>query len=67
VTEKEQLRRALERLMDGHQEALEVVREALEGYSHGSAEDALVDLHDILEGASEDVRALLGTDEGGAE
>jgi hypothetical protein len=52
--------------MDGHQEALEVVREALEGYSHASAEDALVDLQNILEGASEDVRAVLGTDEAGA-
>jgi hypothetical protein len=53
--------------MDGQQEALEVVREALEGYSHASAEDALVDLQDILEGVSEDVRAVLGTGEGGAE
>jgi hypothetical protein len=61
----DRLRQALERLLDGQQEALEVVRGTLEGSSQASAEDALVELQDILEGASEDVRAVLGTDEAG--
>jgi hypothetical protein len=61
----DRLRQALERLLDGQQEAIEVVRGTLEGSSQASAEDALVELQDILEGASEDVRAVLGTDEAG--
>ena len=61
----DRLRQALDRLLDGQQEAIEVVRGTLEGSSQASAEDALVELQDILEGASEDVRAVLGTDEAG--
>jgi hypothetical protein len=55
-TEQEGLRRAVERLMDGQREALEVLRQALDG--EASAEGALVDLEDViqdvLEGALDD-------------
>jgi len=57
-----ELRRAVERLMDGQREALEVTRRALD--SEAPAEDALEDLEDILEGSLEDVRAILGTEDG---
>jgi hypothetical protein len=60
-TESERLRRAVERLMDGQREALEVTRRALDGGA--PAEDALEDLEDILEGSLEDARALLGMEE----
>jgi hypothetical protein len=62
-TNNDQLRRGLQRLMDGQREALEVLRQALEGEM--PTEDALRDLEDILEGASDDTRAILGIDEGG--
>jgi len=48
--------------MDGQREALEVVRRALDGGT--PAEDALEDLEDILQGALEDARAILGVEEG---
>jgi hypothetical protein len=48
-TEEEGLRRAVERLMEGQREALEVIRQALDG--EAPAEDSLGDLEDILEGA----------------
>jgi hypothetical protein len=60
------LRRAVERLMDGQREALEVIRRALEGEAP-PAEDALGDLEDILEGALQvpwRTRAVLGIEEG---
>jgi len=60
--ELERLRRAVRRLLDGQQEALEVLRQALE--EDAPAEDALGDLEDILEGALEDAHAILGIDEG---
>ena len=60
-TEGERLRRAVERLMDGQREALEVLRGALDGAA--PAEEALEDLEDILEGALEDARAVLGMGE----
>jgi hypothetical protein len=61
-TENDRLRRAVERLMDGQREALDVVvRQMLEDEP---TEDALGDLEDILEGASEDANAILGTAEG---
>jgi hypothetical protein len=56
-TEDERLRRAVERLMDGQREALEVLRQTLD--SQAPAEDALGD----LEGAS----AILGVEEGNGE
>jgi hypothetical protein len=62
-TENDRLKRAVERLMDGQMEALDVVRQALEG---GGAEGALEDLEDILEGSSEDANTILGVDEGGS-
>jgi hypothetical protein len=43
-TENEGLRRAVERLMDGQREALEVLRRTLD--SEAPAEEALVDLED---------------------
>ena len=60
-TEQQRLRRAVERLLDGQREALEVTRHALDGGA--SAEDALEDLEDILEGSLEDARAILGTED----
>jgi hypothetical protein len=56
------LQRAVERLMEGQREALEVLRRALD--SEAPAEDALGDLEDILQGALEDARAALGTEDG---
>ena len=56
--------RAAERLMDGQREALEVLRRALDG--EAPAGEALEDLEDILEGALEDARAILGMEEGEA-
>ena len=47
--------------MDGQREALEVTRRALDG--EAPAEDALEDLEDILQGALEDARALLGMED----
>jgi hypothetical protein len=60
-TESERLRQAVERLMDGQREALEVLRRALDG--EASAEGALEDLEDILEGAQDDARAILGMED----
>ena len=59
--ENERLRRAVGRLMDGNREALEVLRQTLD--EDRSAGDALGDLEDILEGALEDARAILGMEE----
>jgi hypothetical protein len=60
--ELERLRGAVERLIEGQREALEVLRRALDGGA--PAEGALEDLEDILQGALEDARAVLGTEEG---
>ena len=59
------LRRAVERLMDGQREALEVLRRALDGEAR--AEEALEELEDVLQGALDDARAILGTEEEGDE
>ena len=59
------LRRAVERLMDGQREALEVLRRALDGEAR--AEEALEELEDVLQGAQDDARAILGTEEEGDE
>jgi hypothetical protein len=64
-TESERLRRAVGRLMDGHREALEVLRGALDGGVPG--EDALGELEDVLQGALEDARYILGMEEGDDE
>lgn len=69
--ESKRLRRAVNRLMEAQEDASGAVRRALgrreeeadyEGSSDASAylEEALVDVLDILEGASSDVRDLLG-------
>jgi hypothetical protein len=64
--ESGRLRRAVDRLMDAQQEALEVTGRALdvEGWDEQTEanqrlEAALVDVRDILEGALEDARDLL--------
>jgi hypothetical protein len=61
-TESERLRLAVERLLDGQREALEVLRRALDEGT--PSEDVLADLEDILQGALEDARAILGVEEG---
>ena len=61
-TESERLRLAVERLLDGQREALEVLRRALDEGT--PSEDVLADLEDILQGALEDARAALGTEDG---
>jgi hypothetical protein len=61
-TEQRRLRRAVERLMDGQREALEVLRRSLDAGT--PAEDALGDLEDILQGALDDSRAALGKEDG---
>ena len=63
--EGEWLRRAVERLMDGQREALEVLRRTLDG--EVPAEGALEDLEDILQGALDDARTILGVEEGNGE
>ena len=60
-TDRERLRRAVERLMDGQHEALEVLRRALD--EEAPTEDELGDLEDVLEGTLEDARTILGLDE----
>lgn len=64
VPSNEELRRAVERLMEGQQEALGIVRGVLEAGEDARTDDALADLQDVLEGTLEDARADLGTEEG---
>jgi hypothetical protein len=60
----ERLRQALDRLMDAQREALEATDRALELPGDGEAEyrleEILVDIRDILAGATDDVRDILG-------
>jgi hypothetical protein len=60
------LQRALERLMAGHREALGVIDLEVEG-QESSAQETLAEVQDILSGALEDARAILGTEEEGDE
>ena len=46
--------------MAGQREALELLRRALDGDT--PAEGALVDLEDVLQGALDDARSILGTE-----
>jgi hypothetical protein len=57
------LRRALERLMDGHREALGVMDRQVED-RESSAQETLAEVQDILSGAHEDARTILGGEEG---
>jgi hypothetical protein len=52
-------RRAAERLMNGQKEALQTIEQAFEEIEQGT----LVNLQDILEGAYEDARNILGDSE----
>lgn len=70
--ELERLQQAVNRLIGAHEEALDAARRGLEFGEVGSDDDvqaaersrqlesALIDVLDILEGASEDVRGILG-------
>jgi hypothetical protein len=61
--ELDRLRRVVERLMAGHREALGVIdQEALDQES--SAQETLAEVQDILSGAYEDARTILGGEEG---
>ncbi len=62
--ELKRLRQALERLMDGQQEALDAIEETLKKSEGFEQEATLVDLQDILEGAYEDAQNILGGSEG---
>ena len=61
--ELDRLRRAMERLMNGQREALGVIDQEVEG-REASAQETLAKVQDILAGAYEDARTILG--EGGA-
>jgi hypothetical protein len=50
--------------MDGQEEALEAIQAVLEG-GEELTEETLVDLEDILQGASDDARSILEADERG--
>ena len=60
--ELERLRRALERLMSGHREALGVIDREVED-QESSAQQTLAEVQDILSGAYEDAQTIL--EEGG--
>jgi hypothetical protein len=61
--ELERLRRALERLMAGHREALGVIDQQVED-QESSAQETLAEVQDILAGAYDDARIILGEEEG---
>jgi hypothetical protein len=61
--ELERLRRALERLMAGHREALGVIDQEVED-QESSAQETLAEVQDILAGAYDDARIILGEEEG---
>ena len=62
--ELDQLQRALERLMAGQREALGVIDREVED-QETFAQETLAEVQDILSGAYEDARTILGIDEGG--
>jgi hypothetical protein len=61
--ELERLRRALERLMSGQREALGVIEREVED-QESSAQETLAEVQDILSGAYDDARTILGGEEG---
>jgi signal transduction histidine kinase len=63
--ERDRLRRAVERLMIGQREALGVIDREVED-QESSAQETLAEVQDILSGAYEDARTILGGEEGGA-
>ena len=63
--ERDRLRRAVERLMAGQREALGVIDREVED-QESSAQETLAEVQDILSGAYEDARTILGGEEGGA-
>jgi hypothetical protein len=61
--ELDRLRRAVERLMAGQREALGVIDQEVED-RESSAQETLAEVQDILSGASDDARTILGGEEG---
>jgi hypothetical protein len=61
--ELERLRRVVERLMAGHREALGVIDQEVED-QESSAQETLAEVQDILSGAYDDARIILGEEEG---
>ena len=61
--ELERLRRVVERLMAGHREALGVIDQEVED-QESSAQETLAEVQDILAGAYDDARIILGEEEG---
>ena len=61
--ELDQLRRVVERLMAGHREALGVIDQEVED-QESSAQETLAEMQDILSGAYDDARIILGEEEG---
>jgi hypothetical protein len=62
--ELERLRRVVERLMAGHREALGVIDEEVEDQESSAQQQTLAEVQDILSGAYEDARTILGGEEG---
>jgi hypothetical protein len=58
----ERLRRVVERLMDGHREALGVIDQEVED-GESSAQETLAEVQDILSGAYDDAQTILGGEE----
>jgi hypothetical protein len=61
--ELDRLRRVVERLMAGQREALGVIDQEVED-QESSAQETLAAVQDILSGAYEDARTILGGEEG---
>ena len=62
--ELDRLQRAVERLMAGQREALGVIEQQVEE-QETVAQETLAEVQDILSGAYEDARIILGINEGG--
>ena len=58
------LQRAIERLMAGHREALGVIDQEVEDQESSAQQETLAEVQDILSGALEDARTILGGEEG---
>lgn len=62
--ELDRLQRAVERLMAGQRETLGVIEQQVEE-QETFAQETLAEVQDILSGAYEDARTILGINEGG--